>query len=178
MQILCALSTTARRVPAKTPKEGVYYKWKQEVITLLEYATDLDHIWHVNPDDILEVTQRLGKLGETEAVRLAPWQCLRALPSAEIKIHFEVLEASSNHLLCREVEAIQGLLRTQKLKRPAEKLQLKARQSSSDLKCVESIFAMLLRCSSQDDDVAPALSMEDLGSLLSCFCTSRNVVED
>lgn len=70
VQILCALSTTAKRVPPKTPKDRVFDKWKQEVEALLNYTNDPDHVWHIGPDYILEVTQRLGKLGEEEGVRL------------------------------------------------------------------------------------------------------------
>ena len=71
VQIVCALSTTATRVPPKTPKDRIYKKWKQEVESMLEYTSDLEHLFYVGPDDILEVTQRLGKIGATEGVRLA-----------------------------------------------------------------------------------------------------------
>ena len=80
VQILCSLATTARHVPPKTPKRLVYRKWKNEVETLLEHVGITDHRerkWHVAPEEILEVTQRLAKLGSKEAVRLVAGLHLR-----------------------------------------------------------------------------------------------------
>ncbi|CAE7260666.1 SVEP1, partial [Symbiodinium pilosum] len=73
VQILCALATAARHVPPKTPKRLVYRKWKNEVETLLEHVGITDHRerkWHAAPEEILEVTQRLAKLGSKDSVRL------------------------------------------------------------------------------------------------------------
>ena len=66
-------------MPPKTPKDRVFDKWKQEVEALLNYTNDPDHVWHIGPDYILEVTQRLGKLGEEEGVRLATRLFLRGI---------------------------------------------------------------------------------------------------
>ena len=129
VQILCALATTAMRVPPKTPKDGVFRKWRQEVETLLEYCTDPQQTFHVSPDDILEVAQRLGKLGETEAVRLVPWQLcqnlllcrascrlwLLLITSRALRLLLHVLHAAAVGSV-RKVEGIQTTLHTYKQK--------------------------------------------------------------
>ena len=68
VQVLCALTSTSRLVPYKTPLPETGAKWKQQVDNLLEAE---HHAFYVSLDDVLSTTQRLHKLG-TDAVILVP----------------------------------------------------------------------------------------------------------
>ena len=78
-RLLVALTSTLRNLPQKTPKRQVASKWKEEVDKLFMPRADgqqglhgIDHKWHVTPDEILVMTQRLASIGAKEAVILAP----------------------------------------------------------------------------------------------------------
>ena len=78
VQILCVLTTSSRHVPSKTAKRHLAAKWKKQINATLHSRShlhdELSHLHHFEPDEILEVTQRLGKLSAKEAVSLAAGQ--------------------------------------------------------------------------------------------------------
>ena len=78
-RLLVALTSTLRNLPNKTPKRQIASKWKEEVDKLFMPRADgqqglhgIDNKWHVTPDEILVMTQRLASVGAKDAVILAP----------------------------------------------------------------------------------------------------------
>ena len=77
-RLLVALTSAMRNIPKKTPKRQIAAKWQEEVKHLFKHHTldgrhGLDHKWHVAPDEILHMTQRLAAVGAKDATILAPW---------------------------------------------------------------------------------------------------------
>ena len=74
-RLLAALTSALKQIPKKTPKREIASKWKEEAENLFKNQKEghggLDHKWHVAPDDILVMTQRLAGIGAKEAVVLA-----------------------------------------------------------------------------------------------------------
>ncbi|CAE7817681.1 Scube1 [Symbiodinium microadriaticum] len=76
-RLLVALTSTLRNLPNKTPKRQIASKWKEEVDKLFMPRADgqqglhgIDNKWHVTPDEILVMTQRLASVGAKDAVIL------------------------------------------------------------------------------------------------------------
>ena len=77
-RLMVALTSALKNIPKKTPKREIGSKWKEEVENLFQYRegedqTGLDQKWHVFPDEILVMTQRLAGIGAKEAEHLVPW---------------------------------------------------------------------------------------------------------
>eukprot|EP00913_Durusdinium_trenchii_P023249 g21827.t1 len=81
VQVLCALTSSVKGVPSKTPKKKLAAKWRQKVEDLLHHhhifhkddeegAGHRANVWHFMPDEILDMTQRLGKLSVEDALFL------------------------------------------------------------------------------------------------------------
>ena len=77
VQVLCALTSSSKHVPARVPKRHLAARWRKKAEELLHHHSLLSKseisTWHFAADDLLDTTQRMSKLAAKDAVYLAPW---------------------------------------------------------------------------------------------------------
>ena len=74
VQVLCALTSSSKHVPARVPKRHLAARWRKKAEELLHHHSLLSKseisTWHFAADDLLDTTQRMSKLAAKDAVYL------------------------------------------------------------------------------------------------------------